>query len=72
MTQDKKLRMFVEPDYHRNIDPLGDWDGTWDESYAYVIYDAYGYEEARWGGFRTEEEAREAGKKALKRMEERK
>ena len=71
MTQGK-LKMFVEPDYHRNIDPLGDWDGTWDESYCYVIYDAYGYQEARGGGFRTEEQAREAGEKALKRMEERK
>lgn len=66
------LKMIVEQDNHRNIDPLGDWDGTWDESYAYVIYDAYGYQEARWGGFRTEEEAREAGEKALKRLEERK
>lgn len=70
MTQDKKLRMFVEPDYHRNINPLGDWDGTWDESFVYVIYDAYGYQEARRGGFHTEEQAREAGEKALKRMEE--
>ena len=64
--------MIVEQDNHRNIDPLGDWDGTWDESYAYVIYDAYGYQEARWGGFRTEEQAREAGEKALERMEGRK
>ena len=51
------LRMIVEPDYHRNIDPLGDWDGTWDESFVYVIYDAYGYQEARRGGFHTEEQA---------------
>lgn len=72
MTQERKLRMIVEPDYRRNIDPLGDWDGTWDESFVYVIYDAYGFQEARRGGFHTEEQAREAGEKALKRMEERK
>ena len=66
-----KLRMIVEPDYHRNIDPWGDWDGTWDESYVYVIYRKDGYQVERWGGFRTEEQAREAGEKALKRMEER-
>ena len=60
-----KLKMIVEPDYHRNIGPLGDWDGTWDESYAYVIYDADG-DQVRRGGFHTEEQAREAGEKALK------
>lgn len=64
-----KLRMIVEPDYHRNIDPCGDWDGTWDESYVYVIYRKDGYQVERWGGFRTEEQAREAGEKVLKRME---
>ena len=67
-----KLKMIVEPDYHRNIDPWGDWDGTWDESYCYVIYDAHGYQKERWGGFRTEEQARVAGEKVLKRMEEKK
>lgn len=69
MTQERNLRMFVEPDYHRNIGPLGDWDGTWDESYCYVIYDENGEEVERRGHYHTAEQAREAG---LKRMEERK
>lgn len=71
MTKERKLRMFVEPDYHRNIGPLGDWDGTWDESFVYAIYDENGEEVERWGHYHTAEQAREAGEKALKRMEER-
>lgn len=67
-----RLKMIVEPDYHKNIDPLGDWDGTWDESYCYVIYDSKdGQDVVTKFGFRTEEQAREAGEKALKRLEER-
>ena len=67
-----RLRMIVEPDYHRNIGPLGDWDGTWDESYCYVIYDSKnGQDVVTKFGFHTEEQAREAGEKALKRLEER-
>ena len=69
MTQ-VKYKLAVERDDHMNIDPLGDWDGTWDEDFAYVIYDKYGYIERRWGGFHTAEQAREAGEKALARMEQ--
>lgn len=61
--------MFVEPYYHKNIDPLGDWDGTWDETFVYYIFGEDGYQ-VRRSGFRTEEEAREAGERALKRLED--
>ena len=49
----------------------GHWDGTWDYSYEWAIYDEEGYQLDGWGGFHSEEKARIAGEKALKRMEER-
>ena len=71
MTQGK-WTLIVEPEYHKNIDPLGDWDGTCCKDYCFKIYDSNWYQEEKMGGYRTEEEAREAGEKALRRMEERK
>ena len=53
------------------IDSDGEWDGTWDDSYEWLIYDEEGYQLDGWGGFHSEEKARIAGEKALKRMEER-
>ena len=54
------------------IDYEGEWDGTYDESYEYIIYDEEGFEVAGMDGYRTREEARETGEKKLKELEERK
>lgn len=48
----------------------GEWDRTWDDSYEYFIYDEEGFEVAGMDGYRTREEAREAGEKKLKELEE--
>lgn len=53
------------------MDSDGDWDGVYDESYEYIIYDEEGIEVAGWDGYHTEEAAREAGEARLKRLEER-
>ena len=53
------------------IDYEGEWDGTYDESYEYIIYDGEGIEVAGWDGYRSEEAARIAGEERLKRLEER-
>lgn len=68
MTQGK-LKMIVEPEYHKNIDTLGDWDRTCCESFAYYVFGEDGYDVETMGGYLTEEKAREAGEKALKRLE---
>lgn len=67
MTQ-KKLKMIVEPEYHKNIDSLGDWDGTWDETFEYIIFSDQEYYIKKQGGYHTAEKAKEAGEKALKRL----
>ena len=54
------------------IDYEGEWDGTYDESYEYIIYDEEGFEVAGMDGYRTREEARETGEKKLKELEGRK
>ena len=54
------------------MDSDGDWDGVYDESYEYIIYDGEGVEVAGMDGYGTEEEARKAGEERLKRLEERK
>lgn len=65
----KKLRLCVCRQDHKCIDSDGEWDGTWDESYEYLIYDEEGYEVAGWGGFHSEEKARIAGEEKLKKLE---
>ena len=72
MAQDRELRLCVHRVDHKCIDTDGEWDGTWDESYEYLIYDEEGYEVAGWGGYPTREAAREAGEKALTKLKERK
>ena len=44
------------------IDYEGEWDGTYDESYEYIIYNDEGIEVAGMDGYHTEEQARIAGK----------
>lgn len=66
----KKYRLCVCPVHHKSLDTDGYWDKTYNDSYEYIIYDEEGLEIAGWDGFRTEQEAREAGEKALKKLED--
>jgi hypothetical protein len=66
-----KLRLCVCPVHRKCIDYEGEWDGTYDDSFEYIIYDSEGIEVAGRGGYNTAEQAREAGEKKLKEMEER-
>lgn len=68
----RKLKLSVHRVDHRCLDSDGCWDGTWDESYEWIIYDEEGLEVDGWDGYRTEEAARIAGEERLKRLEERK
>jgi hypothetical protein len=68
----RKLRLRVFPVDHKCLDTEGEWDGTYDESFEYGIYDEEGFEVDGWDGFRSMEEARKEGEKKLKELEERK
>lgn len=61
----RKLRLYVHRVDHKCIDTEGYWDGTWDESYEYVIMDDEGFEITGMDGYLTEAKAREAGEKKL-------
>lgn len=68
----KRLTLSVDKIRRRNMDTDGEWDGTWSETYKYWIYDEDGIMAAGLDGFETAEQAKAAGEKALKRLEERK
>lgn len=68
----RKLRLSVCKKLHKCLDSDGDWDGIYDESYEWIIYDGEGIEVAGWDGYGTEDAAREAGEMRLKILEERK
>lgn len=53
------------------IDYDGDWDGIYDESYEYIIYDGEGIEVAGLDGYHTEEAARIAGEMMLNELNKR-
>lgn len=65
----KKLRLCVCKQIHKCTSSDGEWDGTWDDSYEYIIYDEDGIEVDGWDGYRPEEAARIAGEERLKRLE---
>jgi hypothetical protein len=67
----RKLRLSVCKRLHKCLDSDGDWDGVYDESYEYIIYDEEGTEVAGWDGYCSEDAARIAGEERLKRLEER-
>ena len=67
----KNLKLCVHRVDHKCIDLEGNWDGTWDESYEYIIRDEEGFEIAGMDGYLTEAKAREAGEEALKKLKER-
>lgn len=64
----RKLRLCVNRVEHKCISTDGEWDGTWDDSYEYIIYDEEGFEIAGMDGFWTHDKALEAGKKKLKEL----
>lgn len=68
----RNLELMICHNVHKCISSDGEWDRTWDDSYEYFIYDEEGSEVAGMDGYRTREEAREAGEKKLKELEERK
>lgn len=53
------------------FDTDGYWDGTYDDSYEYIICDDEGFEVDGMDGFGTREKAREAGEKRLNELKER-
>ena len=65
----RKLRLSVCKKLHKCLDSDGDWDGIYDESYEWFIYDGEGIEVDGWDGYNTEEAARIAGEMRLKRLE---
>lgn len=68
----RKLRLCVCKKLHKCTSSNGEWDGTLDESYEYIIYDEDGIEVDGWDGYNTEEAARIAGEMRLKIMEDKK
>ena len=66
----RKLRLYVGAVHHKCVVSIGDWDGTWDESYEYIIFDEEGLEKSGMDGFGSREEARKEGEKKLKEMEQ--
>lgn len=53
------------------MDSEGNWDGTWDTTYAWAIIEDDGAEVQSMDGYMTEQRAMEAGEKALKKLEDR-
>ena len=64
-----KLKLRVHRVEYKCIDTDGYWDGTWDDSYEYIIEDSEGLEVAGMDGYHTEEQARKAGEERLKILE---
>ena len=64
----RKLRLSVCKKLHKCLDSDGDWDGIYDESYEWIIYDGEGIEVEGMDGYLTEANAREAGEKKLNEL----
>lgn len=67
----RKLRLSVCKKLHKCTSSNGEWDGTWDESCEYIIYDEEGIEVDGWDGYNTEEAARIAGEMRLNELNKR-
>ena len=67
-----KMKLSIHRIDHKCLDTEGEWDGTYHRIYEYIIYDEEGFEVDGWDGFRSKEEAREAGEKKLKELEDKK
>jgi hypothetical protein len=68
----RNLKLRVRDVAHKCLSSDGEWDRTWDTSYEWVIEDEEGMEIDGMDGYHTMEQAREAGEKKLKELEERK
>ena len=66
-----KLRLSVCKRLHKCTSSAGEWDGTWDEWYEYIIFNSDGEIVDQESGFHSKDKAREAGEKRLKQLEER-
>ena len=64
MKGDKCYKLRVRDIGNKCLDTEGDWDGTYDTSYEWVIEDENGLEVSGMGGYSTYEKAREAGELA--------
>ena len=64
-------RLRIWPEDHKCMDSEGNWDKTWDTTYAWAIIDDNGIEVQSMDGYMTEQRAMEDGERALKKMEER-
>lgn len=67
----RKLRLSVCKRLHKFLDSDGDWDGVYDESYEYIIYDEEGIEVDGMDGYDTEEAAERAGEMRLNELNKR-
>lgn len=67
----RKLRLCVCKKLHKFLDSDGDWDGVYDESYEYIIYDGEGIEVTGMDGYGTEEAAERAGEMRLNELNKR-
>ena len=67
----RKLRLCVCKKLPKFLDSDGDWDGVYDESYEYIIYNEEGIGVAGWDGYITEEAARIAGEMRLNELNKR-
>lgn len=62
------LRLMVYRVDRMCLDSEGEWDGTWDDSYEWEIYDEEGFTIDGMSGYLTREKAREAGEKRLNEL----
>ena len=67
---EKKYRLAIYTVNRRCIDSEGEWDGTWDTSYEWVILNMDGEIVDSMDGFNTHDGARSAGEAVLKKMED--
>ena len=67
----KRYKLMVAKDICKCTSSTGEWDGTWDEWYEYIIHNSEGEIVDQESGFHSKDKARAAGEKRLKQLEER-
>ena len=63
-----KFRLVVCTEHSKCTDHQGEWDGTYDDTFSYIIYDGNNVDVETTEGFPTAENAREAGEKRLREL----
>ena len=66
------MKLMIYPDYQKCLDSEGNWDNTWDTTYAWAIIEDDGTDVQSMDGYMTEQRAMEAGERVLKKLEENK